>query len=340
MPFHETSRRTEYSDLNFVLNATSVDTLDNVHPTLRDPIAAALARPSKAILAVITDVIGSSYRRPGTLMTLFADGDYAGSLTNGCIEGDLAMHAATALESGRAVRLRYGAGSPFFDIRLPCGGALEIILFPSPSAIVLAEVQRRRLSRDFFSLRFGHNFSELSIHNFGTTGWMGADYILAMRPDISFVILGEGSEAALFAMLAKSAGYSYVLASPSQVTVAAMRQAGGEAQLFLGDRIPSGILLDARTAVVTFFHDHSREAQILLEALRSDAFYVGAQGSRKVAELRRESLFQMGAAAHEIARLISPIGLIPSTRDARTLAISVLADVVSRGEQPTLTFTS
>ena len=60
------------------------------HPTLRDPLQAALQRPETAVLAVITDVFGASYRLPGTMMTLFADGDFAGGLTNGCIEGDLA----------------------------------------------------------------------------------------------------------------------------------------------------------------------------------------------------------------------------------------------------------
>jgi xanthine dehydrogenase accessory factor len=322
-----------HSDLTNAAGPMAAETLDRVHPTLRDPIAAALHAPDQAVLAVITDVIGSSYRRPGTLMTLFADGTYAGSLTNGCIEGDLALHAVNALTTGQVARLRYGAGSPFFDIRLPCGGALEISLFPGPSAIALGEVVRRRALRDFFSLRFGGNSGELSIDRYGLTGWVSANYSVGMRPDIRFVILGEGSEAALFAMLARSAGYPYVLASPSQTTVEAVQQAGGDAMLLSGDGIPADVCLDARTAVVTFFHDHNREARLLLEALKSDAFYIGAQGSRQVAQRRQDNLLQLGAAERDIARLVAPIGLIPSTRDARTLAVSVLAEVIARGEQ-------
>ncbi|OYU37862.1 MAG: xanthine dehydrogenase [Pseudorhodobacter sp. PARRP1] len=315
------------------ISAITAKTLDRVHPTLRDPISAALSAPDQAVLAVITDVIGSSYRRPGTLMTLFADGSYAGSLTNGCIEGDLALHAVKALENQQVERLRYGAGSPFFDIRLPCGGALEISLFPSPDAKVLAEVQRCRALRNFFGLRLSSEAGLLSLEAFGPTGWIGADFLIGMRPDIRLIILGEGSEAALFAMLARSAGYPYVVASPSPTTVAAVQQAGGTAQLLSGDDIPSDILLDSRSAVVTFFHDHGRETRLLLEALRSDAFYIGAQGSRKVAEQRQETLRQIGATPAELARLVAPIGLIPSTRDARTLAISVLAEVIGKGEQ-------
>ena len=62
------------------------------HPSMADPLAAALRRPSDAVLAVITSVIGASYRSPGAMMCLFGDGTSAGGLTNGCIEGDLAQH--------------------------------------------------------------------------------------------------------------------------------------------------------------------------------------------------------------------------------------------------------
>src|SRR5690606_18387213 len=104
-----------------------------------DPLADLLDRTGEAVIAIITGVEGPSYRNPGTLMCLFPDGTASGSLTNGCIEADLALHAQTALRSGRPLRLRYGIGSPFFDIRLPCGGGLDICLFPLRDRTAVAD---------------------------------------------------------------------------------------------------------------------------------------------------------------------------------------------------------
>ena len=104
-----------------------------------DPLAEVLGKAGPAVIAVITGVDGPSYRDVGSLMCFLADGTSSGSLTNGCIEADLALHAQTALMCGRPVRLRYGRGSPFFDIRLPCGGGLDVALFPVRDKSALAE---------------------------------------------------------------------------------------------------------------------------------------------------------------------------------------------------------
>lgn len=92
---------------------------------------------------------------------------------------------------------------------------------------------------------------------------------------------------------------------------------------------PKDLAIDARSAVVLFFHDHEWEPPILAEALTSQAFYVGAQGSLRAAEMRRMELARLGTREAEIARLHGPIGLVPSARDARKLAVSVLAEVLS-----------
>jgi len=63
--------------------------------------------------------------------------------------------------------------------------------------------------------------------------------------------------------------------------------------------------------------------------LTTDAFYVGAQGSMRAAEMRRMELVRLGVSDGAIAELRGPIGLVPSVRDARKLAVSVLAEVLS-----------
>lgn len=80
--------------------------------------------------------------------------------------------------------------------------------------------------------------------------------------------------------------------------------------------------------MVTFFHDHDQEIPILAAALRSAAFYVGAQGSHRVADRQRARLQGLDLGPDQLAKFRSPIGLIPSVRDPRTLAESVLAEVI------------
>jgi xanthine dehydrogenase accessory factor len=78
-----------------------------------------------------------------------------------------------------------------------------------------------------------------------------------------------------------------------------------------------------------FFHDHEWEPPILAQALTTEAFYIGAQGSIRAAEMRRMELVRLGTKETALARLHGPIGLVPSARDARILAVSVLAEVLS-----------
>ena len=308
---------------------------DAEHPTMRDPLMSAAQRPDDAVLAVITDVIGPSYRRPGTMMALFADGSAAGSLTNGCIEGDLMLHAARSLETGQVAHLHYGSGSPYFDIRLPCGGGLNIALFPRPDRAVLEKVATLRAQRRFFSLQFDAA-GRPGLQKPMPTGWYDQCFAINLLPDIFFSIYGDGPEAVMFTRLVHAAGYPHRLLTPSLETMEAARLSGCVAEYAAVDAPDAPGArpgYDARTAVLTFFHDHDREIPILRTALESDAFYVGAQGSRRVAEARLRQLQTFGLATSRFEKLHSPIGLIPSARDVRLLAVSVLAEVIDLADK-------
>ncbi|MES2432467.1 MAG: NTP transferase domain-containing protein [Pseudomonadota bacterium] len=307
-------------------------TVQDEHPSMADPLAAALRRPADAVIAVITSVIGASYRSPGAMMCLFGDGTSAGGLTNGCIEGDLAQHARTALATGKVIRLRYGAGSPFFDIRLPCGGGLDVALYPRPDRHILADIVQKKARRAAFALRLSAD-GNLTVQDAQPTGWDGGDFIINQAPALRFLIFGEGPEATVFTRIVHAAGYAHHLVTPSEATLAATLRNGCKATLMTRDHVaslPNGF--DTRTAVVTFFHDHHRELPILHAALNSPAFYVGAQGSRRVAANRIEALRSMGTGDTALTRLHGPIGLIPSSRDPRTLAVSVLAEILAIAE--------
>ena len=89
---------------------------------------------------------------------------------------------------------------------------------------------------------------------------------------------------------------------------------------------------DAWSAVILMFHDHDWEVALLTQALNSGAFYIGAMGSERTHNLRREDLEQAGVNSDDIARIKGPIGLIPSMRDANLLALSTLAEIVKTAQ--------
>jgi xanthine dehydrogenase accessory factor len=286
------------------------------------------------VLALITGVEGPSYRPVGAVMAVDAAGRRTGTLSSGCVENDIALHALEALEAGRPKVIRYGRGSPFMDIQLPCGGGLEIALVPRPDRAVLTALREAQAARRPATLSVDLSGGALALSAEGETGRAGDLFHVRFLPEIRFLVFGKGPEASTFAALVQAAGYPSVLLSPDDETLEAGRQAGAGTQHLTVPGWPEGLAVDDRTAIVLFFHDHDWEPPILIGAVRTPAFYVGSQGSRRARDARLMELEAMGMTEAESARLRGPIGLVPSARDARTLAVSVLAEVLAVSAAP------
>ncbi|NOX39916.1 MAG: XdhC family protein [Alphaproteobacteria bacterium] len=293
---------------------------------IKDPISALVQGKSGGALALIIRVDGPSYRPLGAMMAIFADGTRVGTLSSGCIESDLVLHAKKALKSGESARLLYGLGSPFIDIQLPCGGGLEILILPNPDTEILREIDDLRLARQPSTLSIDLVSGEVQALSTGQTGLSGTRFLIRIQPETSFYVFGKGPEASTFSSLVQASGFPNLLLSPDRETLEFGAQAGCETRHLTSAKFPSDILPDPWSAVILFFHDHEWEPPILKNALATKAFYIGAQGSQRARDLRLEALRQMGATGLE--RLRGPIGLIPSVRDARMLAVSVLAEIL------------
>jgi xanthine dehydrogenase accessory factor len=279
------------------------------------------------VLAMIGGAAGPSFRPVGASMFVMEDGTCFGGLSSGCIDGDVAHHAAQVLKDRTPRKLRYGQGSPFMDIQLPCGGSLDIFLLPIDDITRLRTVSQNISERQPVTLSLDMERGGIEIAE------SAEDQSVALHvlPDTRFVVLGAGTEASAFAAMATSAGYDAVLVSPDSDTLDAARHAipSLHTRHITQATLPPDVAIDAHTAVTLFFHNHSWEPDILLNILASPAFYIGAQGSLRTANARIETLRAAGVGEAELARIKGPIGLIRSTRDPRTLAVSVLAEVLS-----------
>lgn len=296
--------------------------------SIKAQVSALLNHLSDSVLAIIIGIDGASYRPLGATMVFFADGLQLGSLSSGCIEADLAHHAQTALEDGKPLTVRYGLGSPFIDIKLPCGGGVEILLVPRPDKKTLTMLNDCLNERQLSSLCVNVKTGKLQMVENAKTQKVADNFYIQFTPEIQFLIFGKGHEASTFAGLVSISNYPNILSSPDDVTLAKAATAGGLTQHLTSSNSAKLTNVDPWTAIILFFHDHEWEIDIISRALKTNAFYIGAQGSQTVRDKRHKQLAQLGASTADLQRLKGPIGLIKSARDARTLAVSVLAEIL------------
>lgn len=277
------------------------------------------------VLAVITATEGASYRNTGTMMAFTPDGKRTGSLSSGCIEDDIADHAKTVLQTGRATALRYGIGSPFFDLKLPCGGGLSVLLIPNPDRALLTQLLDMTAQRQTVSLSIGLADGAMTLSDTPDPGQL----IVKLEPELRFWVYGHGVEALSFALMTQAAGYDVTLFGQESLQSDLSRIGPLNIQTVTSFRTYTCPTPDHRTAITLFFHDHENEARLLSQFLPTDAFFIGAQGSLRARNRLLAALKALDVAPDHIARLRPTFGLIPSCRDPRTLAVSVMAHVLS-----------
>jgi len=310
------TEQAHFNDTNVAVRAASINENDF-------PLMPALSA-EKCALAVIVGVEGPSYRRCGAAMVVDASGRSWGNLSSGCIDKSVVLNAKSAMETGNSMKVRYGRGSPYWDLPLPCGGALDIQIFPFPDKLILDDIDRSLRARKPAMLTLADD-GTLSLNPTG----MGLH--LTILPQIRVLVFGTGMETICFTELALAAGCRVELFSSDPDVLERVPSALD----MTTNSWPESLQMDERTAVVTFFHDHDREPEILTNALNSVAFFVGAQGSKRAHLSRCKALIEYGCDRNEIEKLKFPLGLIPSTRDPHTLGVSVLAHVLQHVEDGT-----
>ncbi|UWU25863.1 XdhC family protein (plasmid) [Rhizobium sp. CB3060] len=306
--------------------------LSGAHPALADPWEFAINASGDVVLAVLIETRGPAYRSAGAAMAILPDGRFAGAITSGCVEADLILHANEIRASGEVRLLCYGEGSRFIDIRLPCGGGIDVMLFPLRDVDVLRKLSKARKLRSPVSLQIS-KFGRLTLGPIRETKIDAHGFALGFEPPLKFVTFGAGPEASVFAALAEGLGYQQLLVSHDAITLASTRASGNQCRELTNLSELCALQIDTRTAAVLFYHDHDYEPEILKHLLSTPAFYIGAQGSRATQRSRLQRLDEIGVSLEQSSRVRGPIGVIPSSRDPKSLAVSVLAEIVAAGSQ-------
>jgi xanthine dehydrogenase accessory factor len=283
-------------------------------------------------LATIIEADGGP-RPVGSQMVVTADAAW-GFLSGGCVEADVALHARAVLADRAPRTLVYGRGSPFIDIRLPCGGRIEILIegvdADDGALARLRELTARRISALWES--DGRERRCLPADEAPGPLWDLA-FRRIYEPPQRLLVVGSDPFALAMAGLGALVGWETTLLAPF----------GPADEPPVGvrcDRRPvrvalEKIALDPWTAIAVATHDLTTDQDVLAPALRSRAAYVGVLGSRRRLEERILELRRAGLTESEIGRLRAPIGLAIGARSPWEVAVAVAGEIVSvaNGEQ-------
>ncbi len=282
----------------------------------------------RTALVTVTRVTGASVRNPGAHMAVAEDGSYAGSLSGGCIEAAVVSEAMMAIRAGKPHEIVYGAGSPIIDIRLPCGGSVELLFSPIADKNWAGEVAAQMRSRSPVHIHLPRDTGHPTTTSGTKRGWDGDAFHVHHAPPLRIIILGHGGSVEALAAQAKSIEAEVEVLTPDPVIHDRLTRQGVDAQLLVLNGEVMKVIGDLWTAFVFYFHDHDWEGSMLAQALKGPSLYVGAMGSHKTHAARVANLKSRGVDEGRIAAIRAPIGLIPSSRDPETLALSTLAEVV------------
>jgi len=299
-------------------------------------------------LATVIETWGSAPRPTGSQVVINSESAFAGSVSGGCIEGEVVTEAHGVIRDQKAKILEFQVSDETASSAgLACGGKVRVLVSAVSGNIretlqhLLDLNETKRPAALLYDLETGipallEKNASPAIGDRITSNRSGmietADGALLFarvyNPPLRLLIVGAVHIAQSLCVLGKQADYD--------VTVIDPRDTWGTVQRFpevtIDKRWPSTALEDLTpdrtTAVVTLSHDAKLDDPAFLVALKSDAFYIGALGSRKTHAKRVDRLLDAGLTEEEISRIHAPVGLDIAANTPFEIALSIMGQIV------------
>ena len=297
-----------------------------------------LASGHTASLATVVATWGSAPRPVGSLLAVRDDGRFQGSVSGGCVEAAVIVEALAALEDGRMRDLTFGVSNDdAFAVGLACGGTMRIHVQPFLSTSDLAarlfalHAARKPFARIVGMSEDGWMLSEDPRDtDSGVVDIDGREHFRhVVLPPTRLIVVGAVHIAQYLAAMAEMADYEVTLVDPRTAFATAERFGTSKLVTDWPADVLRALAPDGQTAVVTLTHDPKLDDPALEAALRSDAFYIAALGSRKTHAARCARLAASGFDETALLRIHAPAGLAIGARSPAEIAISVLAELTA-----------
>ena len=287
----------------------------------------------KVWLVTVIETWGSAPRPPGALLCLRDDGQVAGSVSGGCVEDDLidrlrhgervAMPSLIAYGVTKEEAARFG---------LPCGGNLRLVQEPLQGVAWIDDILERTARHELVARRLSLASGEVRVEpaSRGDVFWFDGTQLVALfGPRWRLLIIGAGQLSRAVAQMALALDFEVICCDPRDEYGLTWDVPGTTFSKAMPDELVIELQLDPHSAVVAVTHDPKLDDLVLLEALKSPAFYIGALGSRGNTAARRVRLALFDLSPAEIDRLHGPIGLDIGSKTPAEIAVSIVAEIVA-----------
>lgn len=271
--------------------------------------------------------MGVAWHRGNTTGNVF----YCGYLTSGCAEKAIVQQALAAIKMQKRSVHRYGKGSPYFDIVLPCGSGIDVLidpLIPLPILEQLSESIGHR-SPVWLCSPMSSPHSNRLMYEPSLPNSHDATFYRYYPPTPKLIIAGQGpivaalSHFALAADFAVDAYFNDPQSAPQQTNALF---SASPLQCLTPQKFSD---TDAHTAFISLLHEHDKESQFLVPALKSNLFYVGALGSQTTHSTRCDLLRAMNIEEVSIEKIRGPIGFALKAKTPEEIALSILSEVIA-----------
>jgi len=215
---------------------------------------------------------------------------------------------------------------------LPCGGNLRLVQEPLGDTSWIDEVLARTARHELVARRLELATGAVTIEparRGETFEFDGRQLRALFGPRWRMLLIGAGQLSRVLAQMALALDFEVICCDPREEYHLSWDVPGTTFSRAMPDDLVQALQLDPHCAVVAVTHDPKLDDLVLLEALKSPAFYVGALGSRGNTAKRRERLAMFDLSEAEIGRLHGPIGLDLGGRTPAEIAVSILAEVIA-----------
>jgi xanthine dehydrogenase accessory factor len=285
-------------------------------------------------IATIVQTWGSAPRPIGSWLAIRDDGQVSGSVSGGCVEDDLIARVQTEILSRNTPEMVvYGVSQEeAARFGLPCGGTLRLLVEPKPELPVLEELIKSITSHQITkrAVNIANGKSTLSSGNRHDEFVCNETQMCTTYgPRWRMIIIGAGQLSLYTSDFALASDFEVIVIDPREEYAEGLNRDDITFIKGMPDDVILELDVDPHTAVVALTHDPKLDDMALMEALKSPAFYVGALGSYKNTEKRKERLLEFDVTKDEVEKLHGPVGLSIGALTPPEIAISILAEVIA-----------
>lgn len=305
-----------------------------------------IAQGRQVAIATVVSTWGSAPRPAGSQMLIADSGEIEGSVSGGCVEGAVVIEAQETLRTGLPVLLEFGvSGEDAFSAGLACGGEIKVLVEPVGAdaghgmpislleRLVAARASRKRIT---YEVALDGWVRCLRDPRDGDPqiGIAEGVFVHTHEPPLRLILAGAVHVAQALIPMAQIVGFDVVLIDPRGAFATPDRFPG----VTIHEEYPEDVLpqigIDHRTAIVTLAHDPKIDDPALQAGFNSDAFYIGALGSRRTQGQRLERLSARGYGPEDLRRIHGPVGLDIGALGPAEIAVSIMAELVARQRRP------